>query len=95
MTSRLFWQHQDIFRAHLTQALILAPILARVIRATLTAPNSGFDLKFYRHSPNQCIYGPSFEFYIDESAASDFPEAGAAMPSDFSNSEVSDAVHMY
>lgn len=36
-----------------------------------------------------------FQLKIDFSAASDFPEEAAAMPSEFSNSEVSDAVHMY
>ena len=48
------------------------------------------------HSPLvSCLKHFFRKFEIGESPASDFPEAAAEMPSETSNSEVSDAVRMY
>ena len=48
VTNLLFWQHQDLSRALMThQTQVQTPVLIQVqlILVTLTARNSGFDLK--------------------------------------------------
>ena len=101
MTNLLFWQLQELSQAH--QIQVQTPVLTQVqvILVTLTARNSGFDLNEFvkddviLNNNIRVMMTSLLSIKIDFSAASDFPEEAAAMPSEFSNSEVSDAVRMY